>query len=112
AIVLGALPAGAGVQPPSTTTPASPDSLRLVLTFQPAWVSVGGNLPLRLQVRGQGASTPGLTVSATAHEAVGSRSPFHRALARRDLGSVLAHTALPLHAFPAGEGGSRPLAFP
>ena len=112
AIVLGALPAGAGVQPPSTTTPASPDSVRLVLTFQPAWVSVGGNLPLRLQVRGQGASTPGLTVSATAHEAVGSRSAFESALAGRDLGSVLGQTELPLDAFPAGEDGSRTLTFP
>src|SRR5262249_1206528 len=112
AIVLGALPAGAGVQPPSTTTPASPDSLRLVPPFQPAWVGVGGNLPLRLQVRGQGASTPGLTVSATAHEAVGSRSAFESALAGRDLGSVLGQTELPLDAFPAGEDGSRTLTFP
>src|SRR5262249_57880191 len=82
------------------------------LTFQPAWVSVGGNLPLRLQVRGQGASTPGLTVSATAHEAVGSRSAFESALAGRDLGSVLGQTELPLDAFPAGEDGSRTLTFP
>ena len=112
AVVFGALPAGAGVQPPSTTGPAAPGTPRLVLTGQPAWVTVGGNLPLRLQVRGQAAGTPGLTVSATAHEAVSSRSGFESALQGRDLGSVLGQAELPLDAFPAGEDGSRTLTFP
>jgi hypothetical protein len=83
-----------------------------VLTRQPAWVPVGGNLPLQLQVRGQAAGTPGLTVSATAHEAVGTRSGFENALQGRDLGSVLGQAVLPLDAFPAGEDGNRTLTFP
>ncbi len=110
-LVLGATPVAAGVQPPSTTgTPA--DAPRLVLTGQPAWVTVGGNLPLRLQVRGQAAGTPGLTVSATAHEAVSSRSGFEGALEGRNLGSVLGQAELPLDLFPADEDGSRTLTFP
>ncbi|HKA93093.1 MAG TPA: DUF6049 family protein [Acidimicrobiia bacterium] len=111
AVVLGATPVGAGVAPPSTTA-AGPDTARLVLTGQPAWVTVGGNLPLRLQVRGQAAAAAGLRVSATAHEAVSSRSGFEAALQGRDLGSVLGQTDLPLDAFPAGEDGSRTLTFP
>ena len=112
AVVLGATPAWAGVQPPSTTTPAPSNAPGLVLTGQPAWVPVGGTLPLRLQVRGMAAGTPGLTVSATAHEAVGSRSAFESALAGRNLGSVLGQAELPLDLFPAGEDGSRTLTFP
>ena len=111
-LVLSVLPAGAGVDPPSTTANASPDAPRLVLTDQPAWVTVGGNLPLRLQVRGQAAATPGLIVSATAHEAVGSRSGFEAALEGRNLGSVLGQAELPLDPFPAAEDGSRTLTFP
>ena len=112
AVVLAAMPAGAGVQPPSTTTSAAPGAASLVLTRQPAYVTVGGNLPLRLQVRGQAAGTPGLTVSATAHEAVTSRSGFESALQGRDLGSVLGQVELPLDLFPAAEDGSRTLTFP
>jgi hypothetical protein len=112
AVVLVATPAGAGVQPPSTTTATTQDAARLVLTYQPAWVTTGGNLPLRLQVQGQAAGTPGLTVSATAHDAVSSRSGFDSALQGRDLGSVLGQAELPLDAFPAGEDGSRTLTFP
>ncbi|HMG26640.1 MAG TPA: DUF6049 family protein [Acidimicrobiia bacterium] len=111
-VVLGAVPAWAGVQPPSSTTPAQSNAPGLVLTGQPAWVPVGGTLPLRLQVRGMAAGTPGLTVSATAHEAVGSRSAFESALAGRNLGSVLGQAELPLDLFPAGEDGSRTLTFP
>src|SRR5205807_405402 len=58
---LAALPAGAGVDPPPTTADANPNAPRLVLTGQPAWVTVGGNLPLRLQVRGQAAGAAGPT---------------------------------------------------
>ena len=111
-LVLGALPAGAGVDPPPTTAAATPDAPRLVLTGQPAWVTVGGNLPLRLQVQGQAVGAPGLTVSATAHEAVSSRSGFENALAGRNLGSVLGQAELPLDLFPAGDDGSRTLNFP
>jgi Family of unknown function (DUF6049) len=111
AVVLTALPAGGGVDPPPPTD-ATPDAPRLVLTGQPAWVTVGGNLPLRLQVRGQVAGTPGLTVSATAHDAVSSRSGFDTALEGRNLGSVLGHAELPLDSFPPGEDGSRTLTFP
>ena len=109
---LAALPAGAGVDPPPTTANANPNAPGLVLIGQPAWVPVGTNLPLRLQVRGQAAGTPGLTVSATAHEAVSSRSGFQAAVEGRNLGSVLGQAELPLDLFPAGDDGSRTLNFP
>lgn len=110
--VFGAMPAGAGVQPPSTTTAGAPAAASLVLTGQPGWVTVGGNLPLRLQVRGQAAGTSGLTISATAHEAVSSRSAYENALQGRNLGSVLGQSELPVDAFPPAEDGSRTLTFP
>ena len=112
AVLLGAMPAAASVAPPPTTAAAAPGPADLVLTGQPAWVTIGGNLPLRLQVRGQAAGTPGLTVSATAHEAVSTRSGFESALQGRDLGSVLGQAELPLDSFPADEDGSRTLTFP
>jgi Family of unknown function (DUF6049) len=102
----------AGGDPPSTNAGATPDESRLVLTGQPAWVTVGGNLPLRLQVQGRGATTPGLTVSATAHDAVSTRSGFESALEGRNLGSVLGQVELPLDQFPAGEDGERTITFP
>lgn len=108
AVALTALQAGAGVEPPPTTN----DAPAVVLTGQPAWVTVGGNLPLRLQVRGQAAGAPGLTVSVTAHDAVSSRSGFDAALEGRNLGSTLGHVELPLDPFPAGADGSRTLTFP
>jgi hypothetical protein len=109
-VAITALPVAAGVDPPPPTNGA-PET-RLVLTSQPAWVTVGGNLPLQLQVRGQVAGTPGLTVSATAHEGVSSRSGYDTALEGRNLGSVLGQAELPLDAFPAGADGSRTLTFP
>ena len=111
-LVLGVMPVGAGVDPPSTTADTTRDAPRLVLTGQPAWVTVGGNLPLRLQVRGQAAGTPGLIVSATAHEAVSSRSGFEAALEGRSLGSVLGQAEPALDPFPAEDDGSRTLTFP
>ena len=97
---LAALPAGAGVDPPPTTANANPNAPGLVLIGQPAWVTVGGNLSLRLQVRGQAAGAAGLTVSATAHEAVSSRSGFQAAVEGRNLGSVLGQAELPARPLP------------
>jgi len=110
ALVFTAAPAAAGVNPPTTTTTA-PGANRLLLTGEPAWVTVGGNLPLRLQVEGPAAGTPGLTVSVTAHEAVSSRSGYESALQGRNLGSVLGQAELPLDLFPADADGSRTLTF-
>ncbi len=106
ALMLTAAPVAAEVNPPPTT---APDTSGLVLTGQPAWVTVGGNLPLRLQVEGPAAATPGLTVSVTAYGAVTSRSGYESALQGKNLGSVLGHVELPLDLFPADADGSRTL---
>jgi Family of unknown function (DUF6049) len=111
-LALGAVPVGAGVDPPTTTAGPPPDAPRLVLTGQPAWVTVGGELALGVQVRGQAAAAPGLTVTVTAHEPARTRSDYDRALQGQDLGSVLGQVELPLDLFPAGPVGDRTLTFP
>jgi hypothetical protein len=108
ALAFAAAAANAQVNPPPTTAPAS---TRLVLTGEPAWVTVGGNLPLRLQVQGAAAGEPGLTVSVTAHEAVTSRSAYENALQGKNSGSVLGHVEVPLDVFPVDADGNRTLTF-
>jgi len=108
AFVVAAAPAAAGVNPPPTTASGAS---RLVLTGEPAWVTVGGNLPLRLQVQGPAAATPGLMVSVTAYGAVSSRSGYENALQGKNLGPVQGHVELPLDLFPPDADGSRTLTF-
>jgi hypothetical protein len=108
AVVLTAAPVPAGNDPPPTNG-ASPDAPSILLLSQPAWVPVGGNLPLQLQVQGQGQGTtaPGLRISVTAHQAVTSRTGYDAALRGENLGSTLGHVDLPLDFFAPGVGGAR-----
>lgn len=108
AVALTALPVGAQVAPPP---PTAADNNRLVLTGEPAWVTVGGNLPLRLQVQGAAAAASGLTVSVTAHDAVSSRSGYENALQGKNPGSVLGQVELPLDLSPLDADGNRTLTF-
>src|SRR5262249_17208918 len=106
AVALTAAPVVARDEPPPTIG-AQPDAPRIVLAGQPAWVAVGGSIPLQLQVQGQGPSAPGLRVSVTAHQAVSSRTGYEAAIRGESLGSTLGHVDLPLDVFPVGAGGTR-----
>jgi hypothetical protein len=106
AVALTAAPVAAGTDPPPTTGPP-PDAPRILLAGQPAWAPIGGNLPLQLQVEGQGTSAPGLRVSVTAHRSVSTRTAYEAALRGENLGSTLGHVEFPLDVFPAGAGGIR-----
>jgi Family of unknown function (DUF6049) len=106
AVALTAAPVAAGTNPPSTTG-AQPDAPQILLAGQPAWVATGGNLPLQIQVQGQGTSAPGLKVTVTAHRRVRSRTEYEGVLRGENLGSTLGHVELPLDVFPPGDGGIR-----
>jgi hypothetical protein len=107
AIALTAGPAAAGTDPPPTTDAQSADAPRILLAGQPAWVPIGGNLPIRLQVESGGTSAPGWQISVTAHRAVTTRTGYEAALRGEGLGSPLGHVDLPLDLFPPGAGGVR-----
>ncbi|HEY3095662.1 MAG TPA: DUF6049 family protein [Acidimicrobiia bacterium] len=106
AVALTAAPVAAGTDPPPTTGPPS-DAPRILLAGQPAWAPIGGNLPLQLQVEGQGTSAPGLRVTVTAHRSVSTRTAYEAALRGENLGSTLGHVEFPLDVFPPGAGGIR-----
>lgn len=106
AVALTAAPVAAGTNPPSTTA-AQPDAPQILLAGQPAWVATGGNLPLQIQVQGQGTSAPGLKVSVTAHRSVSTRTAYESVLRGENLGSTLGHVEFPLDIFPPGPGGIR-----
>jgi hypothetical protein len=106
AVALTAAPVAAGTNPPSTTG-AQPDAPHILLAGQPAWVATGGNLPLQIQVQGQGTSAPGLKVSVTAHRSVSTRTAYESVLGGENLGSTLGHVEFPLDVFPPGAGGIR-----
>jgi Family of unknown function (DUF6049) len=107
AVALTAAPAAAGTDPPPTTGAPAPNAPRILLAAQPAWVPIGGNLPLQLQVQGEGTSAPGLQVSVTSHRAVPTRTDYEAALRGEGLRSPLGHVDLPLDAFPADGAGTR-----
>ncbi len=106
AVALIAAPAAAGTDPPPTTGPP-PDEPRILLVGQPAWVPIGGNLPLQIQVQGRGTSAPGLRVSVTAHRSVSTRTAYEAVLRGENLGSTLGHIDFPLDLFPPAAGGTR-----
>jgi hypothetical protein len=105
AVVLTAAPVPAGTAAPPTS--AAPDAPTISLLSQPAWVPVGGTLPLQVQVQGQGTTAPGLRISVTAYQSVSSRTGYDAALRGENLGSTLGHVDLPLEFFAAGAGGAR-----
>jgi hypothetical protein len=109
AVAVTAAPVSAGNDPPPTNG-APPEGPSILLLSQPAWVAVGGNLPLQLQVQGQGAAAPGLRISVTAYQSVTSRTGYDAALRGENLGSTLGHVDLPLDFFGAGAGGARTVA--
>jgi hypothetical protein len=105
-VTVTAAPSAAGTEPP-TTTGGSPNAPRILLAGQPAWVPIGSNLPMQLQVQGEGSTAPGLQISVTAHRGVRTRTEYEAALRGESLGQVLGHVDLPLDLFPVSPAGTR-----
>jgi len=106
AVTLTAAPMGAGTDPPPTTeTP--PNAPRIRLAGQPAWVTIGSDLPMQLQVQGEGTSAPGLQVGVTAYQPVTTRTDYEAALRGENLNSPVGHVNLPLELFPVTGAGTR-----
>jgi Family of unknown function (DUF6049) len=106
-LALGAVPVGAGVDPPPTTGAPAPDAPRILLAQQPAWVPAGGSLPLELRVQGEGSSAPDLQISITAHQRATTRSSYDAALRGEGLRSPLGHLDIPLALVPTSAAGTR-----
>lgn len=95
---------------PSVAAPTSPAATATIaLLEQPAWASLGADVPLRLRVDGP---TSGLEVRAIIHAFVQSRTAFERTLGGERLGSVIASVASPADALPAASSGGRVLTLP
>lgn len=93
---------GTGATAHAGTTPTAP----IELAAQDPWTALGGDAHLQLRVQDP---APGLTVSATAHQALGSRAAFTRSLSGASLGSVLDEVEIPLDALVASGAGLRTL---
>src|SRR4029079_18326457 len=78
------------------------------LPAQPAWSSLGDDVPLRL---GIGATGPPLEVNAVVHSSVSRRIAFERTINGERLGSTITSFAQPVGALPV-LGADRILTLP
>ncbi len=100
-VVLVAAPAGAA------SGAASPDAApvaRVSLLEQPAWSTLGGDVPLRLALSG---SLAGLEARAIVHASMTSRTGFERTLNGDRLGSTVATSGAPAATLPFAPNGGR-----
>jgi hypothetical protein len=96
-----AAPAAAARLPGAASESGEP---RVALLEQPAWASLGANVPLRLAMTGPLA---GLEVRATVHSSMTSRTAFERTVDGERLGSTVATAAADPAALPASPAGGR-----
>jgi hypothetical protein len=102
-VALVAAPAGAA------SGAASPDAApvaRVSLLEQPAWSTLGGDVPLRLALSG---SLAGLEARAIVHASMTSRTGFERTLDGDRLGSTVATFGAPAATLPFAPTGGRTL---
>ncbi|HEY3725373.1 MAG TPA: DUF6049 family protein [Acidimicrobiia bacterium] len=100
-VALVAAPAGAA------SGAASPDAApvaRVSLLEQPAWSTLGGDVPLRLALAG---SLAGLEARAIVHASMTSRTGFERTLDGDRLGSTVATFGAPAATLPFAPTGGR-----
>ena len=102
AVVAALLVAGA-VAPAHAAEPAAPTS-RITLLEQPAWSTLGGDVPLRLSMTG---ALAGLEARAIVHSSMTSREAFERTVDGERLGSTVATVGAPAEALPPAPDGGR-----
>jgi hypothetical protein len=77
---------------------------RFALLEQPAYATLGADVPMRLSITGPVA---GLDVRATVHSAMTSRTAFERTVNGERLGSTVASTSAAADALPVAPSGGR-----
>ncbi len=85
-------------------TRAAPTARRFALLEQPAFVTLGSDVLLRLSITGPVA---GLDVRATVHSAITSRTAFERSMTGDRLGSTVASTSAAADSLPTAASGGR-----
>lgn len=94
--------------PPVITTPPSSGPTKLVLEQQPAWVPVGGELPLALRI--DGPVTDDMTIAVTSYSAISTRIGYEAAMRGDQLGlGTLLPTQIPIAFAPPDGSGTRTL---
>jgi Family of unknown function (DUF6049) len=106
-VTLGASPAHAapGANTPAASAPAAAAS-RISLLEQPAWSSLGGDIPLRLAITGPLA---GLEARAIIHSSMTSRTGFERTIEGDRLGSTIGTVGALAASLPVAPNGGRVL---
>ncbi len=102
-VALVAAPAHAA---PAATDPAATATPRVTLLEQPAWATLGGDVPLRLAIRGQVA---GLEARAIVHASMTSRTGFERSVDGDKLGSTIATAGAEASTLPSSPSGGQVL---
>ncbi len=77
---------------------------RFALLEQPAYVTLGADVPMRLSITGP---VTGLDVRATVHSALTSRTAFERTVSGERLGSTVASTSAAVASLPLAAAGGR-----
>lgn len=83
---------------------AAPTDRGFALLEQPAYATLGTDVPMRLSITGPVA---GLDVRATIHSAITSRTAFERTVNGERLGSTVASTSASADALPVAPSGGR-----
>lgn len=103
-LFLGLAAAPAGTAGAADSGGADSTDRRFALLQQPAYATLGADLPLRLSITGQLA---GLDVRATVHSAMTSRTAFVRTVDGERLGSTVASTSAAADSLPLAPSGGR-----
>ncbi|MGZ6975735.1 MAG: hypothetical protein ACXVKQ_17460, partial [Acidimicrobiia bacterium] len=91
----------------SATSAATADAKpRIALLEQPAWTTLGNDVPLRLKITGPVA---GLEARAIVHSSLTSRTGFERTVGGDHLGSTIATAGAQATALPLAPSGGRVL---
>lgn len=91
---------------PTLDTPTVSSDSRVTLLEQPAWTTLGNDVPLRLAMTGPLA---GLEARAIVHSSMTSRTGFERSIDGDRLGSTIATAGAPAAALPVDPNGGRVL---
>jgi hypothetical protein len=109
-VTLVAAPAAPAAPAPAVDAPVAgaPDTAasRITLLEQPAWSTLGGDVPLRLAITGPLA---GLEARAIIHSSMTSRTGFERSVEGDRLGSTIGTVGAPAATLPVAPNGGRVL---
>lgn len=103
-LLVGFAAVPAGTASAANSSSAAAPSRGFALLDQPAYATLGTDVPMRLSITGPIA---GLDVRATIHSAITSRTAFERTVTGERLGSTVASTSAAADALPIAPSGGR-----